>query len=223
MPKIGVILSGCGVKDGSEIHEAALLLLAIDKAGAQAVCFAPDKDQADVVDHLAGRPGREKRNVLVESARVARGEIRDLREAQVAELDAVILPGGFGAAKNLSSFAEEGAQCQVDPEVARVLRGMRGAGKPIGAACIAPVVLARLFGGDKPLVTIGSDPGTARAIEAMGARHQDAPVTGVVVDPELKLATTPCYMLATRISQVAEGMEALVKAVLDMVGAPARR
>ncbi|MBI5881502.1 MAG: isoprenoid biosynthesis glyoxalase ElbB [Elusimicrobia bacterium] len=223
MPKIGVILSGCGVKDGSEIHEATLLLLAIDKAGAQAACFAPNKEQAEVVDHVSGRTVRERRNVLVESARLARGEIRDLSEAKVSELDAVILPGGFGAAKNLSSFAEEGAQCQVDPEVARVLRGMRQAGKPIGAACIAPVVLARLFAGDKPLVTIGSDQATARAIESMGARHENAPVTGVVVDPQLRLATTPCYMLATRISQVAEGMDALVKAVLEMAAATAKK
>ncbi|MBI5625053.1 MAG: isoprenoid biosynthesis glyoxalase ElbB [Elusimicrobia bacterium] len=223
MPKIGVILSGCGVQDGSEIHEATLLLLAIDRAGAEAVCFAPDKDQASVVDHLSGKPVREKRAVLVESARLARGAVRDLREARPEELDAVILPGGFGAAKNLSSFAEEGPQCQVDPEVARVLRGMRQAGKPIGAACIAPVILARLFGGDGPVVTIGSDPATARSVEAMGARHEKTPVTGVAVDRDLKLATTPCYMLATRISQVAEGMEALVKAVLDLASAPAKR
>ncbi|MBI4678026.1 MAG: isoprenoid biosynthesis glyoxalase ElbB [Elusimicrobia bacterium] len=223
MPKIGIILSGCGVKDGSEIHEATLLLLAIDKAGATALCFAPDKDQADVVDHVTGKAAREKRNVLVESARIARGEIRDLREAKTDELDAVILPGGFGAAKNLCSFAEEGAQCQVDPEVARVLRGMRQAGKPIGAACIAPVLLARLFGSDKPVLTIGSDPGTARAVESMGARHEVALVTGVSVDPALRLATTPCYMLATRISQIAEGMENLVKAVLELASATAKR
>ncbi|MBI5211186.1 MAG: isoprenoid biosynthesis glyoxalase ElbB [Elusimicrobia bacterium] len=223
MAKIGVILSGCGVKDGSEIHEATLLLLAIDKLGAQAVCFAPDKDQADVVDHASGKAVREKRNVLVESARLARGEIRDLREARPESLDAVILPGGFGAAKNLSSFAEEGAECQVDPEVARLLRGMRQAGKPIGAACIAPVILARLFGGEKPVVTIGSDPGTAKAVEAMGAVHEVAGATGVAVDKGKKLATTPCYMLATRIGQVAEGMEALVKAVLEMAAATAKR
>lgn len=223
MPKIGIILSGCGVQDGSEIHEATLLLLAIDRQGAEAACFAPEKAQADVVDHLSGKPAAETRGVLAESARIARGAVRPLREARAEGLDAIVLPGGFGAAKNLCSFAQDGAACRVDPEVERLLREAHAAGKPIGAACIAPVILARLFGAEKPRLTIGSDAGTARAIEAMGARHQDAPATGVVVDLERRLATTPCYMLAGRISQVAEGMEGLVKAVLELATAAAAR
>src|SRR5262245_61152748 len=144
MPKVGVILSGCGVQDGSEIHEAVLTLLALDRAGADVVVFAPDKPQADVVDHVTSKAANEKRNVLQESARIARGKIVDVAKAKVDELDAVILPGGFGAAKNLSTFASAGADCEVDENVAKLLRGMHKAGKPIGALCIAPAVLAKV-------------------------------------------------------------------------------
>lgn len=217
MAKVGVILSGCGVYDGSEIHEAVLALLAIDRQGSRAVCLAPDKDQSDVVDHLGGKPSAERRNVLRESARIARGDIRSLSEAKPEDCDAVILPGGFGAAKNLCTFAKDGASCEVDPHVASFLAAVHAAGKPIGAACIAPVVLARLFGKDSPELTIGGDPATARAVEAMGARHKTAAAAEVVVDRRLKLATTPAYMLAGRIGEAAQGLDRLVAAVLEMV------
>ena len=156
MAKIGVILSGCGVNDGSEIHEAVLTLLAIDKHGAEAVCMAPDMEQADVIDHLAGKPASEKRNVLVESARIARGNIRSLKDVKAADIDAVVLPGGFGAAKNLSTFAKDGPGCKVQGDVERLLKEMHEAGKPIGALCIAPAVLAKALGSKKPRLTIGS-------------------------------------------------------------------
>lgn len=218
MLKIGVILSGCGVNDGSEIHEAVLTLLAIDKAGAQAVCMAPDIPQADVVDHVSGKPASEKRRVLAESARIARGKILDLRQAKASDLDAVVLPGGFGAAKNLCTFAKDGPGCSVQEDVARLLREMHKAGKPIGALCIAPAVLAKVFGSAGPELTIGKDPGTAKALQAMGAKHQDRGACEVAVDKANKLVTTPAYMLAGRISEVASGADALVKAVVDLTG-----
>lgn len=215
--KVGVILSGCGVMDGAEIHEAVCTMLALDRAGAEIVCMAPDKEQADVVDHLTNRAQKEKRNVLVEAARIARGKIRDIKTVKARELDAVILPGGFGAAKNLSSFAADGAHCAVDPDVEALLREMKKADKPIGALCIAPAVVAKIFGADyHPQLTIGNDVGTARALEKMGADHKAAPVTDVVVDEKNKLVSTPCYMLAERISQVADGAEKVVKAVLKL-------
>jgi enhancing lycopene biosynthesis protein 2 len=218
MPKnVGVILSGCGVRDGAEIHEAVCALLAIDRAGARAVCLAPDRDQADVTNHLTGQPQRETRNVLVESARIARGEIRDVAKVSAAELDAVILPGGFGAAKNLSDFGRSGAKAKADPGVARLLREMHAAKKPIGALCIAPAVLAAVLGPDlHPQLTIGTDEATGKALEAMGARHVPTPVTGIVVDRENRIVTTACYMLATRISEVADGAEKVVRALLEM-------
>ncbi len=221
MIKIGVILSGCGRLDGSEIHESVLTLLAIDKAGAQAACFSPDKDQAGVMDHLSGKPQAQTRNMLLESARIARGAVRDLKEAKASELDAVILPGGFGAAKNLSTFAQDGHNCSVDADLSKLLREVHSQGKPIGALCIAPVILAKVFGAEKPSLTIGNDAGTAKALEAMGARHAVCSIGNVVVDKDRRLVSTPAYMLSPRISELAADAEKLVRAVLELASAPA--
>lgn len=215
--RIGVILSGCGFRDGSEIHEAVCTLLALDRAGAQAICMAPARKQSSVVNHLTGKTVPEQREVLVESARIARGRIRDIAEVKASELDAVILPGGYGAASNLSSFARDVEGCTVDEGVSRLLREVHAAGKPIGALCIAPAVLARVFGSDlHPELTIGNDSGTAAALETMGAKHRKAKVTEVVVDRKHKIVTTPCYMYDARISEVAEGAEKAVKALLEL-------
>lgn len=215
--KIGVLLAGCGVKDGSEIHEATLTLYFLDKQGAEAVCLAPDKDQLDVVNHVAGTPSTEKRNVMVEAARIARGSIVDLKTVRASDLDAIIIPGGFGAAKNLCTFATEGANCEVDRDVAKLLREMHREKKPIGALCIAPAVVARLFGAEMaPELTIGTDPGTASALEKMGAKHKAAGVNEIVVDNRNRMVTTPCYMLAQSIKDVGDGAEKLVAKIMEM-------
>lgn len=217
-PRIGVVLSGCGVFDGSEIHEAVITLLALDRAGAEIVCMAPDVDQMHVIDHLRGDVARgERRNVLVESARIARGNVLDLAAVDPDDLDALILPGGFGAAKNLSDFAVKGAGCAVHPEVARVVAAVHDAGKPVGAICIAPAVVARLLGEERPHLTIGTDPGTAAALEAMGACHEACDVRDTIVDRERCLVSTPAYMLAGSISEAAAGIEKLVAEVLALV------
>jgi enhancing lycopene biosynthesis protein 2 len=216
MKKIGVVLSGCGVRDGSEIHEAVCALLAIDQAGCEAVCMAPDADFA-VTDHLTMQETGEKRNILVESARIARGNIRDIKDVKAADLDAVVFPGGFGAAKNLCDFAVKGAAATVHPEVARLLKEMAAAGKPIGAICIAPALIAAALGREyAPTLTIGNDAGTAAEINKTGATHQECPVTGFVVDRQNKLVSTPAYMLATRISEVQDGIEKCVKEVIKL-------
>jgi enhancing lycopene biosynthesis protein 2 len=223
--RIGVVLAGCGVQDGAEIHESVLAMLALDRAGAEIVCMAPDRDQADVVDHRTGKPATEKRNVLVEAARIARGRIRAVSDVQAAELDGVVLPGGYGAAKNLCTFAKEGAACTVDESVARLLRALHAAGKPIAALCIAPAILAAVFGRSlHPEITIGNDRGTASALETMGARHRDAGVTDVVVDRANRIVTTPCYMYDARISEVADGAAGAIRELLRLVeeGATAR-
>ncbi|MDO9080983.1 MAG: isoprenoid biosynthesis glyoxalase ElbB [Desulfuromonadales bacterium] len=219
MKKIGVILSGCGVYDGSEIHEAVITLLAIDRAGAEAVCMAPNVAQLHVVNHLSGEvEAGANRNVLVEAARIARGKIRDLATVSAGDLDAVILPGGFGAAKNLSTFALAGADCALNAEVERLLKEMFAAQKPIGALCIAPVVLARALGKVAPItVTIGNDAGTVAAIQATGAQHQDCPVREFIIDREHKIVSTPAYMLAGRISEAADGIEKTVRAVISLL------
>ena len=216
--RIGVVLSGCGVFDGTEIHEAVITLLALDRAGAETVCMAPDVDQLHVIDHLRGDVARgEQRNVLVESARIARGNVVDVAAVDPDDLDALILPGGFGAAKNLSDFALKGAGCKVHPEVARVVTAVHAAGKPVGALCIAPAVLARLLGDERPHLTIGTDPGTAAALEAMGACHEACEARGTIVDRERLLVTTPAYMLAGSIAEAADGIEKLVGEVLALV------
>ena len=217
MKKIGVVLSGCGVRDGSEIHEAVFTLLAIDQAGCEAVCMAPDKE-FPVTDHLTMQETGEKRNVLVESARIARGNIRNIRDVKAADLDAIVFPGGFGAARNLCDFAVKGAAASVHPEVARLLKEMAAARKPIGAICISPVVIAAVLGKElAPTVTIGNDAGTAAEIEKAGARHQKCPVTEFVVDTKNKLVSTPAYMLANRISEAYEGIEKCVKEVIKLI------
>lgn len=216
MKKIGVILSGCGVKDGSEIHEAVFTLLAIDQAGAQAICMAPNSE-LDEINHLTNEATGAKRNVLLESARIARGNIQDIAKVKVSDLDAVILPGGFGAAKNLSDFASKGHEAKAHPEVARLIHEMVAAKKPIGAICIAPATIAAILGKEfSPTLTIGNDVGTASALEKMGAKHQACPVKDFVVDEKNKIISTPAYMLANRISETYEGISKLVKEVLKL-------
>ena len=218
MVKIGVVLSGCGVNDGAEIHESVIALLALDRANAEVVFMAPNKDQMDVVNHLAGEPSGESRNVLVESARIARGNIVDVATVQAADLDGVIVPGGFGAIKNLCDFATQGDACQADTEVARLLVDMHEARKPIGAICIAPALVARVLGEHKPTLPIGTDAGTAGALEKMGARHKNCDVRDCVVDAEKKIVTTPAFMLAGSIKEAADGIEKLVTEVVRLAG-----
>jgi len=215
--KIGVVLSGCGVMDGSEIHEAVLTLVAIDRAGAEAICMAPNIRQRHVINHLTGEEAKgDVRNVLVESARIARGKIRDIATVKAAEIDALIFPGGFGAAKNLSDYAFKGPECSVNPDVARLATDVHAVRKPIGVICIAPVVAAKLFGGEHPQITIGTDKNTAKDIEKMGAKHVACPVEEFAVDLERKIVSTPAYMLAQSITEAAAGIEKLVTAVIDL-------
>lgn len=213
---IAVVLAGCGHRDGSEIHEATLTLWAIHKNGAEFQCFAPDIAQHHVLNHLTGKEMQETRNVLVESARIARGKIKDIKQLKPADFDALIFPGGNGAAKNLCTYALDGPRCRVNDEVARTIRAMHEAGKPIGALCIAPVILAKVLGDVE--LTIGQDQETAQDLAAMGARHTPALHGEIVVDRTNRIVTTPCYMLQSRVDQIADGADNLVKAVLELCG-----
>jgi enhancing lycopene biosynthesis protein 2 len=215
--RVGVVLSGCGYLDGAEIHEATCTLLSLDRRGAQLVAMAPDVEQLHVVDHLKGAPAPgQQRRVLEEAARIVRGQIVDLAKVSARDLDALVFPGGFGAAKNLCSFAVDGRNMRVLPEVERLAREVRAAGKPSGFICIAPVIAARLFGSDGVKVTIGNDRETATAIESWGARHVDCRVEEIAVDERLKVVSTPAYMLGPWIAPVAAGIDKLVSAVLEM-------
>ena len=218
--KIGVLLSGCGVYDGSEIHEAVITLLAIDKAGAEAVCMAPNIPQMHVINHLTGEPVEgETRNVLQEAARIARGEIKDLATVSANDIDALALPGGFGAAKNLCDFAVKGADCSVNAEVARLILEMVNASKPIAAVCIAPAILSKVLGADNlpHELTIGNDPDTAEALGKMGTTHVECPTKEFIVDKQNKIVSSPAYMTAGSVGEAAEGIEKTINALLDLI------
>lgn len=216
MAKVAVVLSGCGVFDGSEIYESVITLLALDRANAEVQCFAPNVDQMHVINHLKGEPMEgETRNVLVEAARLCRGEIKDLAEAREADFDALLVPGGFGAAKNLSDFAVNGPNLTVNPDFLCFAQAMHQASKPIGLICIAPAMSAAICG-EGVECTIGNDAETAGAIEQTGAKHIECPVEKMHVDTEKKLVTTPAYMLAGRISEAAAGIEEAVAEVLRL-------
>ena len=220
MKKIGVVLSGCGVYDGAEIHESVITLLAIDRAGAQAVCMAPNVDQMHVVNHLTGEESAgEKRNVLVEAARIARGEIKDISTVKADDIDALVFPGGFGAAKNLSSFAVKGENCDVHPEVVRLVKEFAAKQKPQAVLCIAPAMMAKIYedAPKKPVLTIGNDKETSGKIEIMGSRHQDCAANDFVLDAENKIVSTPAYMLGQSISEVAEGIEKTINELIKLI------
>jgi len=219
MAKIGVVLSGCGVYDGSEIHESVLTLYFLDKLGATTVIMAPNIDQAHVINHLTGEVSKdEKRNVLIESARIARGNIKDIKETRAADLDALIFPGGFGAAKNLCTFAFDGTNCKVNDDVARLAKDVYSLGKPIGAICITPVMIAKIFGEVTPVeLTIGTDKETANAIDTMGGRHISCQATNIVIDSKNRIVSTPAYMLPASIKEIGGGIDKLVNTVLEMV------
>lgn len=216
MKKVAVILSGCGVFDGAEVYEAVLTLLAIRQQGASYQCFAPDKEQLHVVNHLTGDVAEgETRNVLTEAARVCRGEIKPVTECKVEDFDALILPGGFGAAKNLCTFAVDGAESQPDSDVLAVCKAFADARKPAGYACIAPALAASVYQ-DGVKLTVGTDEPTAEGINALGATHISCEVDDVVIDTDKKLVTTPAYMLAGDILEAQVGLEKMVKSVLAM-------
>lgn len=219
MTTLGVMLAGCGVYDGSEIHEAVITLLALDRAGVKVLALAPEMQQLHVINHQTGSiaPGAV-RQVVPESARIVRGPVQPTSAKMVERLDGLIIPGGFGAAKNLCDFAGNGADCRVEPSVAALVQAMVKARKPVGAICIAPVMVVKALQplSLQPVVTIGTDRATAAAIEAMGGLHRDCPVDDIVVDARNNLVSTPAYMLATRISEAALGIEKLVMQIISL-------
>jgi len=227
MTKVAVVLAGCGRADGSEIHESVSCLIHLARLGAGYRCFAPDGPQADVVNHLTGKPANESRNMLVEAARIARGEIEPLSALRAEDFDAIVFPGGFGAAKNLCTFARDGENCTVIPDVERVIKAFHSAGKPIAMCCIAPVIGARVLGkaggGPGLRVTIGDDAATSAAIGRMGATNTVRPVTEAAVDDAQRVVTTPAYMYGNATPwEVFEGIGRMIEQTLELAKAPAR-
>ncbi|GGI81119.1 isoprenoid biosynthesis glyoxalase ElbB [Shewanella gelidii] len=216
MKNVAILISGCGVFDGGEIHETVLTMLAVASAGANYQCFAPDIPQMHVVNHLTGEvDANANRNVLVESARIARGEIKPTTDLNIDDFDALLIPGGFGAAKNLCNFATNGSECDVEPAVVQFVGEFKIAHKPVGFICIAPVMIPKIYGaGTKG--TIGHDVDTVQAFNLMGGEHQEAAVDEIVVDVHSKVVSTPAYMLAGSILEAKSGIDKLVSQVLAM-------
>lgn len=212
--KFAVIISGCGVYDGAEIHESTMTLLAIEKNGGTYQVFAPDVQQYHVINHISGEPMEETRNVLVESARIARGKIESLDNYKAEDYDALILPGGFGVAKNLCTYAKDGPDCKVDRIVEKAIIDTHSAGKVIGALCIAPVLIAKILKGVE--ITIGNDKTTASHIEDMGGVHIKTDNREIVIDNKNRIVTNPCYMLDAKISDIAIGADNVVKAIIEI-------
>lgn len=220
MRKVGIVLSGCGVFDGSEIHEAVCTMLALSQAGVEYQCMAPNAPQMHVVDHSKGKPATgETRNVLVESARIARGQIVALDAVKVDDYSAFFFPGGFGAAKNLCTYAVEGTSCAVQRDVARVIQEAHGARKPLCFICIAPVIAAKVLGPKTPAkLTIGDETETAGAINSMGANHVACPVREAIIDTQNLIVSTPAYMKAGNINEVWVGVKRAVDETLRLIG-----
>lgn len=216
MPKVGILFSGCGVMDGTEIHEAVLTMLFLDQQGAEMVFMAPGTIQADTINHTNGTPAGESRNVLEESARITRGDIKNVRDVPADEIDALILPGGAGAVKNLSDFAVKGHEADVDSDVQKLITDMHTKGKPIGAICISPAVVACALKKHRPEVTIGNDAASAAAIEKMGGHHIEKNVGEIHFDAENIIVTTPAYMLGPGMKDIAGGIQRLVNKILEL-------
>ncbi len=213
-PSVAIILAGSGYLDGAEIREAVLTLLSLDTHGANVSIFAPNMAQHHVINHLSGKETDESRNVLVEAARIARGNIQPLSKLDASEYDALVIPGGFGVAKNLSDLAFKGPEANAIDGFSNIVRAFHSSQKPIGAICIAPAVIASVLGEHNPTLTIGEDEGTAGAIEAMGATHQHCETSDIVIDEQNNIVSCSAYMREDSISNVAEGIDKLIKKVI---------
>jgi enhancing lycopene biosynthesis protein 2 len=215
MKKIAVILAGAGYLDGAEITETTSTLIHLSKEGADYQVFAPNVD-LKVVDHMTGKETGETRNVLSESARISRGNVQDLNELNPNNFDAVVMPGGYGVAKNLSTFAYEGPSGKINPKLNEVLNSFFEQSKPIGAICISPAVVSQALGDKNPVLTIGNDTDTAQAIEKLGGTHEECVVTDYISDRENKILSTPAYMYDAKPHEVFEGIGKLVKELVEM-------
>lgn len=225
--KIGVLLSGCGVYDGAEIQEAVFSLLAIDEIGAQPVCIGINKEQQHVVNHLTGEEMPEKRNMLIEAARIARGEIIPINEINPGDLDGLVIPGGFGSAKNFTNWAFQGPEGNILPEVKLLIVNLINIGKPIAALCVSPVVLAKALEDSdvNPIVTIGSTHEAspyniqdfANGLESVGLETTMKGIREIQIDPKFKIVTAPCYMMDASISEVRKNIRSAIEALRDLI------
>lgn len=216
MKKVAVILSGCGVYDGSEINEVVLSLLALEQNSIAYTCFAPNINQHHVINHITGEEMADSRNVLIESARIVRGQVTDIKNLDPSHFDAIFIPGGFGAAKNLSDFTFNGASAKFNQQLLNAVLGFKNLNKPIAAICIAPIIVVKALGNGVN-VTIGNDIEVAKHIQTMGGEHIPKGTTDLCYDEVNKVLTTPCYMLAKNILEVKSGIDNLVTKLKQII------
>lgn len=216
-PHIAVVLSGCGRADGSEIHESVCALLCLENMGCTYQCFAPDIKQAAVINHVNNQPMSEKRNVLIEAARIARGNILDIKEFNPDDFDGIIFPGGMGAVTNWCDFAEKGTDCTVNTSIYSVIRQCYDKKLVIGAMCIAPVLIAMVLADKKVHFTLGAGGNMAKKLEALGAVHEEVGVSDVCIDRKNLVCTTPAYMLATNMIEVCQGAQNMIGAMCQLI------
>lgn len=225
--KFGILLSGCGVYDGAEIQEAVLAMLAVKEIDADYICIAVDAPQHHVINHATGEEMQESRNMLVEAARIARGDIRNIKDVEPAEIDALIIPGGFGSAKNLTNWAFEGPEGSILPEVKLLLINLMNIGKPIGALCVSPIILAKALEGSgiHASMTLGTDkeaspydiPGFNEGLAKTGTEPVMKTIREIQIDQENKLVTAPCYMMDASILDVRKNIRSAVEALRDLI------
>lgn len=224
--KIGVLLSGCGVNDGAEIHESVISLLAIQEMGWDYQCISIDAPQHHVVNHLNGEVMQESRNMLIEAARIARGSILSINDVEPADLDALIIPGGFGSAKNFTKWAFHGPDCDIIPEVKLLLVNMVNVGKPIVALCISPVVLAKAFQGSgiHPTLSVGTSLEAtpydileiSEALESIGADVHQKSISEIQVDIKNRIICAPCYMMEATLPEIHANIKQALVALKDL-------
>lgn len=216
--KFAVILCGSGFLDGSEIREAVGTLWALSLEGVEFQCFAPDLPQHHVMNCLTREEVKsESRNMLVESARIARSSVKSLDDLEVSDFDALVLPGGFGAAKNLCTFAFKGSNASVLPALERTLQEFYAKKKPIGAICIAPAIVALTFKGENFELTVGEKGEAAMEIEKLGHQAVVCEADEAHVDSVHRIVTTPAYMYdSAPLHKIFEGIRKLVHEVVRL-------
>jgi enhancing lycopene biosynthesis protein 2 len=224
MKKIGILLSGCGVYDGSEIQETVLAMLAIQEVGAEYFCISIDKNQHHVINHLNGTEMAETRNMMIESARIARGNVKNINEVEIRDFDALVIPGGFGNAKNLSSWAFDGPKGTILPEVKLLIVNCINAGRPIAALCVSPILIAKAMedSGFQVELTLGNSADSSpynindfhASLKATGAKTFEKNIEGIQIDEKLKIVSAPCYMIEANILEIRNNIKQAIEALM---------
>jgi enhancing lycopene biosynthesis protein 2 len=225
--KIGVLLSGCGVYDGAEIQETVFALLAIEELGAEAICLSVNKNQHHVVNHLTGEEMPESRNMLVEAARIARGAVHDISTFDNTQIDALVIPGGFGSAKNFTTWAFEGPNGSILPEIKELIQQCISDKKPIAALCVSPVIVGLALNQSdlQATMTLGTDKekspyeinAFSSGLSQTGVQVEMKTIREIALDEKLKIVSAPCYMMDASIVEIRTNIQQAMQALIQLI------